>query len=266
MKLTRVAVFEKVLGNEKIQSNNLKIVFQDNLDILKNIEQYFVYDGYVNTSNEVQINDTEKELLDIIKGNEIIQKYIEVEENPFKNIKNPKNIFNKILNISIHHSNKLIDIFFDQEINQEPFEFFSDIIGSEEKYTKVFLSYAYTDKAYTLALFLSLLNDNILLYVDWMHNKKISSGVNLKMSLNTALRDSQQLLFLRSKNSELHLPGATIRPWCAWELGSFYMLGKKKDKFYLRIYDHDVDTTSSQFNLLLDGVTELTSIQNGRLG
>ena len=71
---------------------------------------------------------------------------------------------------------------------------------------KVFLSHAYTDQLFTIALFKCLYDNGIYLYVDWMHNTKMQT-LKLKDSLIRELNSSHQILFLRTLNSELKLRG-----------------------------------------------------------
>lgn len=135
----------------------------------------------------------------------------------------------------------------------------------EKTKNKVFLSYAYDDKLYTLPLFINFLNHGIFLYVDWIFNNREKDGRKIKESLITNLRDSSQLLFLRSTKSELAIPGngkgsSTIRGWCSWELGSFYTQGKSNEKYYTNIY-----RLPNKHLTQLDGIKPLHGIDYGRL-
>jgi len=87
---------------------------------------------------------------------------------------------------------------------------------------KIFLSYAYTDQLFTISLFKYFYDNNIYLYVDWMHNGKLKTN-SLKDKLISELETSNQILFLRTLSSELKLRGGNhqIRQWCAWEIGCF---------------------------------------------
>lgn len=112
---------------------------------------------------------------------------------------------------------------------------FDNIINIERKQT--FLSYAYDDKGLTLALFYYFWNNSGFLYVNWMHNGVNDNGLVTKEILEEALEKSNQLLFLRTVNSELRIRGNySIRQWCAWEIGNFYAKNKGK-KYYTSFYD-----------------------------
>lgn len=130
----------------------------------------------------------------------------------------------------------------------------------KKAYTKVFLSYAYTDKLYTGALYCYFLGRGIELYIDWMHNPYLKDGKVLKEKLRENLVQSEQFLFLRSVNSELHLGGSYyVRPWCAWELGNYYE-HIKDEKYYISLYG-----TPPVNNMQLDGLKMLKGICRGRL-
>lgn len=76
------------------------------------------------------------------------------------------------------------------------------------------------------------------LYVNWMWDRVNSNSSITKSKLERALADSEQLLFLRTTNSELRVRGNnnSVRQWCAWEIGNYY--NKHKDeKYYTSFYD-----------------------------
>lgn len=51
-----------------------------------------------------------------------------------------------------------------------------------------------------------------------------NSSIN-KSNLESALADSDQLLFLRTTNSELRVRGNnSVRQWCAWEIEANFIL------------------------------------------
>lgn len=69
-----------------------------------------------------------------------------------------------------------------------------------------------------------------------MNQKDQKDGRVLKNNLENALADSEQLLFIRSVNSELDINGKhIIRPWCSWELGNFYTKNKD-EKYFINLY------------------------------
>lgn len=110
---------------------------------------------------------------------------------------------------------------------------------NNQNYTPVFLSHAYDDRLYTYALYQYFLKQGILLYVDWMHQEKSTNGILLKENLHNSLSSCEQLLFLRSINSELNIAGKYfIRSWCAWELGNFYR-NNSAEKYLINLYSCD---------------------------
>lgn len=139
---------------------------------------------------------------------------------------------------------------------------YSDYLKANYKKEKqVFLSYAYEDKLYTIALFFYFQKKNIFLFVDWMNNGKEEKGIKLKYKLHSALAQSDHLLFLRTPNSELRIGGNYyIRPWCSWELGNFYDRLGSREKYYIDLYEHEKND-----NMQLDGIKLLTGVRNEEL-
>ena len=127
---------------------------------------------------------------------------------------------------------------------------------------QVFLSHAFDDKLYTLALFVFMLENNILLYVDWLFSPEFKDGMQIKCNLSWELYKSSQLLFLRTINSELNIRGGSIRGWCSWELGAFYSMPNKLNKFYIEVYR---GKRSGSKNKQLDGMLVLRGIVDGKL-
>ncbi|MDM8533915.1 hypothetical protein QUF55_04330, partial [Clostridiaceae bacterium HSG29] len=170
-----------------------------------------------------------------------------------------QNIFNRILKLLIEYSDRFIS----KRLLTELKDFKSqaqDEYKNKNELKKVFLSYAFEDYLYTIALFIFFKRNKIFLYIDWMHNDSLANGIDLKDSLNAVLEKSEQLLFLRSINSELNISGSQyIRPWCSWETGNFYGtdLSNKSEKFFLNLYGklpHD--------NVQLHGFALLTGISS----
>jgi len=141
--------------------------------------------------------------------------------------------------------------------------FYSSILAikKEDNQTQVFLSYAHDDKLYTAAMFEVFLRHGVYLFIDWMHNGIIPEIDKLKTTLDDALINSDQFLFLRSINSELVIRGSgNLKQWCAWEIGNYYC--KKKDqKFYTNIYSYEAKELSS----ILQNMKPLYGIAKGRL-
>lgn len=146
-------------------------------------------------------------------------------------------------------------------------ELFTEVEKISSAANIVFLSYAYVDKSYTIGLFYFFLTNGVYLYVDWMHNKKISSGEILKNKLSQALKNANQFLFLDTANSQLAMQGSyIIRQWCAWEVGNYYKFNINQDlqrKFYLTIYYEDQLIKRKRQNLLLADFKPFVGINKG---
>lgn len=132
---------------------------------------------------------------------------------------------------------------------------------------RVFLSHAFVDKLYTLGLFLYFYDQNVYLYVDWMHQPKNSKTKKLKDNLIQEIKKSDQLLFLRTLNSELALQGGKrqIREWCAWEIGTFdYKTnGLDESRFYIDRFRQNKQSKSR--SQLIQDFQPLVGIKNGSL-
>ena len=147
------------------------------------------------------------------------------------------------------------------------------IIRENDKYkdlenkNRVFLSHAFVDKLYTLGLFLYFYDQNVYLYVDWMHQPKNSKTKKLKGNLIQEINKSDQLLFLRTLNSELALQGGKrqIREWCAWEIGTFdYKTnGLDESRFYIDRFRQNKQSKSR--SQLIQDFQPLVGIKNGSL-
>ena len=135
------------------------------------------------------------------------------------------------------------------------------------KRNQVFLSHAFVDRLYTLGLFLYFFEQNVYLYVDWMHQPKNSKTKKLKDNLIQEIKKSDQLLFLRTLNSELALQGGKrqIREWCAWEIGTFdYKTnGLDESRFYIDRFRQNKQSKSR--SQLIQDFQPLRGIQNGSL-
>lgn len=132
---------------------------------------------------------------------------------------------------------------------------------------QVFLSHAFSDRLYTLGLFLYFYDQNIYLYVDWMHQPKNSKTKTLKKNLIQEIQNSHQLLFLRTLNSELYLQGGSrqLRQWCAWEIGTFdYKTnGADGSRFFIDRYRPSKQGQSR--SRLIQDFKPLREIKNGKL-
>lgn len=130
---------------------------------------------------------------------------------------------------------------------------------------QVFLSYAFDDRLYTFCLFLFMLEHDIFLYVDWMWSGEIDDGIVIKNNLLNEIKKSDQLLFMRTINSEFNIRGSgNIRGWCSWELGAFYSVDKNNlnEKFYIELYR---SKKAKKTNKQLDGIKPLKGVISGSL-
>ena len=131
------------------------------------------------------------------------------------------------------------------------------LISENKGKIKTFLSYAFSDKGLSLALYLYFEIKNGFLFVDWMWNGQIKDGKKLKNLLDEELESSKQLLFLRTTASELEIKGNhTIRQWCSWEIGNYYTKFQEK-KYMLAFYN---PTTK---NLFLDSFKIFNDVNEG---
>lgn len=134
-----------------------------------------------------------------------------------------------------------------------------------ENRIQVFCSHAYKDHLYTYALFHYLYHcEQIYLYLDWMHNAASTDGSVLKAMLQKELKRSEQLLFIRTLNSELKIRGQSmIRGWCSWELGNYYGGLNGSEKYLLNLYS--LERYDRYDNLQLHGLKILYAVHDGRL-
>lgn len=133
------------------------------------------------------------------------------------NITNKKKLFGFLLSILRRYGNCVI--------SREDLP--SYMKSNESNLPEVFASYAYDDKFFTILIFFEFYFQGIYLYFDWMHHDKLE-GEMIKSELTEEMRNAEQLLFLRSAQTELKLPGRMIRGWCSWELGNFYSYCEEK--------------------------------------
>lgn len=124
--------------------------------------------------------------------------------------------------------------------------------------SQTFLSYAYYDKGITLGLYIHFINNNGFLYVNWMWSGTNDDSSLTKKQLNSELAASNQLLFLRTLNSELNYYGGShIRQWCSWEIGNYYTKNSN-EKYYLDLYG-----TGVRGNDLLSSFKTFLYVKNG---
>ena len=249
-----------------------------NIYILNGIENHFLISNddsvfsidtseltkiYLDKINDIDINFYQ----DIFSDNDIKKMQSIVDNNEYKTadiIKKGRNkdiyyLFNSIINVLNEISNKVLDRL---KFQSNYFLRDSKIFGKRFR-NQVFLSHAFDDKLYTFSLVVFMLKEDIFLYVDWMFSPEFDNGEQIKENLFERIFDSNQLLFLRTVNSELSIRGSgNIRGWCSWELGTFYSIKNKNDKFYIELYK---SKTIQKRNKQLDGIKPLKGISSGRL-
>lgn len=266
--LGRVRLYENLL--ERSNLDVLRFALRVNIRVLNGIEQNFLTTDSENAVTEIpytelleSIRRNIRMLTDedigysqgrnalmtlITRLNRLVTQY---EKKNGANRKDGRNLFNQIINELGSFNEKVIGR---QDLNEE---------GERRKGNRrqVFLSHAYADRAYTWALFDYFYTRGIYLYVDWMHRDEENDGRILKRDLKNSLNQSSQLLFLRTLNSELDIQGKQyIKPWCSWELGSFYNGANPNEKYLLNLYSVD-----SYKNVQLHGLKLYTGISDGKM-
>lgn len=266
--ITRYSVYKMMIEEAKGLSSESLSILEFFVKLLYRLEEMIIEDQEY--ANNFVINKT-------------ILENMEISENDFLKIINRKSrSVNKYMKLwaevrilsETHHKKsfaklvKIIIVMSEQFIGKDLFvTSFSNLNILDKTSSKgnlVFLSYAYTDKLYTIGLFLFFEKRGILLFIDWMNNPEHLSGYELKVSLNKALTKCEQLLFLRSVNSELSIRGSSqIRQWCSWEIGNYYCK-RPSEKFYTAIYEDKVNPNYKR-NLMLSTFAPLNDIQSGKM-
>lgn len=273
--LSRVSLYNYILERDIPEQNiseQLSLTMKVNIRVLNGVEVYFLTSERENTT--IGSNYEELPLLERIRSNisqlntfdldvrrrralEALGKNLsqvysdyenEYEQN--KNEKDLRKLFNHIIKALCN---------FDNKIMEEP----GFVIEQKEREDRpqVFLSHAYQDKTYTLALFEYFYKKGIYLYIDWMHNGVLKDGRILKDELKREINQSSQLLFMRTTNSELNIQGKHyIRPWCSWELGNFYNSKNFDEKYLLNLYSID-----NYSNVQLHGMKVCTELSGKKL-
>lgn len=276
--LGRINVYRSLLqdNNTRLSGEMIRLV-ELNEWILREIEPLFLQE---NNKEDIEArfsdiiysiiseNTNWEEVIGVLKYDKLLKSLTEIRNST----KKAPNKFNALIKLLSDFNDDVIEgiakqkqsIFVDEFFDYEEFEKNSYKLFLEKHYSKrkqVFLSYAYEDKLYTIALFFYFQRNDMFLFVDWMNNGKEDKGISLKQKLHDALNRSEQLIFLRTPNSELKIGGNYyIRPWCSWELGNFYDMLGSKDKFFIDLYEHGEIN-----NLQLAGIKLLTDVANGTL-
>lgn len=278
--------FRNVLENRELRNDiiptelsfNLRDILDDllrfNIYILNGIENYFLISNddsifsidtselteiYLDKINNIDINFYN----DILSENDIKKMQLIVDKTADKTKKGRNKdiyyLFNSIINVLNEINNKVLDSL---KIQSNYFSRDSEILGKRFR-NQVFLSHAFDDRLYTFSLFVFMLEKDIFLYIDWIFSPEFDNGEQIKDNLSKRIFDSNQLLFLRTVNSELSIRGSgNIRGWCSWELGTFYSIKNKYDKFYIELYK---SKKIQKRNKQLDGIKPLKGISSGRL-
>ncbi len=263
--LSRVQLYQNLV--QKGLSEGFITVLRANIFILLGVEEMFLTSDEGNeilepdftqlssrirdNVNRLEINELEGADYSVSRLRDNILRMIEDYERKDKvTRKSARNLFNKLIKALAAFNDKMLD----SEI---------EFVRKEKGHgmPQVFLSHAYDDKAYSLALFDYFYEQGIYLYVGWMHNEIEDDGRVVKSMLQARLDESVQLLFLRTLNSELDIQGKQLlRPWCAWELGNFYQKKKGEEKYLINLYS--VDCYS---NALIHGLKLFTGVEGNRL-
>lgn len=266
--LSRVSLYNYI--SRQNVPEQLLFTMNVNMKILNGVEIYFLT---TETENEAR-NYTYEELLQRIRSNiiqlnifasdvrrrralealerNLSQVYLDYENKhgQSENEKDLRKLFSHMIKALCN---------FDNKIMEEP-GFFIEQKEREDR-PQVFLSHAYQDKTYTLALFEYFYKKGIYLYIDWMHNGVLKDGRILKDELKRQINQSSQLLFIRTTNSELDIQGKHyIRPWCSWELGNFYNSKNFDEKYLLNLYSID-----NYSNVQLHGMKVCTELSGKKL-
>lgn len=248
--------------------DDFRMVLDVHTIILKDIENYFLYDSpLTNSLSKENIIDIFGENYRNLNTNSLINEdeYTNALGN-FAKANDEYYTFNKL----IKFLNDITDRFFENVGFYKifPYDLEEDkykILNNKVAEHRVFLSYAFKDRLYAFCLFIYMYFNSIFLYVDFLFCGELNDGVDIKNNLYNQLSLSSQLLFLRSVNSELNIRGsANIRGWCSWELGTFYTLKNinKDSKFYINLYG---PKGKGEKNRQLDGVKPLFNIIKGVL-
>ena len=237
-----------------------------NIAILTGIEEKFLINSYDMVIDRIEFNEVYIENLNRFKlENDFIkEKNISKLESFTETIGKSKDeyyAFNSLIKLLSDINNSIIN----QPQTNEEYIHNSRLSLDHFAGNKVFLSHAFDDKLYTLALFIFMLKKGIFLYVDWIFSPNFKNGIDIKNNLSKHLSESKQLLFLRTVNSKFSIRGSgNIRGWCSWELGTFYALNKMQsdNKYYIELYK---GKNNQQNNKQLDGIKPLKAINNGEL-
>ncbi|HEL9598552.1 TPA: hypothetical protein ACGOW9_001396 [Streptococcus suis] len=264
-----------------ISEINLLVELTDNIEswIIRSVEQ----EKFILTEHDFKklMNDLLEKIEKITneKLKEKLQKkLVFAHEENHKNI-NSQN-YSKLLRKQFAKLYSILVKYQDESIHfsDDMIKLINNRFGTERNgFVQVFLSHAYLDRLYTLGLFKFFYDKGVYLYIDWMHNTASNQQnvVPLKQLLGQELDNSNQLLFLRTINSELSISGGNhqVRQWCSWEIGYFEKskgLNSQNNKlFYIDAYiDETIDEyyySNNHKSFLINNFNLFRNVQNGNL-
>lgn len=245
----------------KKQANEIRKMFQNSATLIRNLEN-----RPDNEKREFSFRSLYDENLRNVEHDSFIESVQAEMQRSFEGGRfNYDQLLNRLIRSIASYQNRIIGKYL----------FFLSIDNSvrlRNNRPQSFLSYAYLDRGLSLALFYYFLRNKAFLYVDWMWRGAIGNGRQLKYDLNNALCRSNQLLFLRTPNSELKIHGGNgyIRHWCAWEIGNFYAKGdcfgelqNHCRKFITNFSGNDGNSVVSSNNVFLSTFSVMSKVENG---
>lgn len=157
-------------------------------------------------------------------------------------------------------NNKLIkDAFLNSIIHHESFR------NESDKDNQVFLSYAVEDVFLAVMLFYYFEDRGIYLYIDFLNTDKINDTLKLKRMLISQMQKSNQFLLLDGTHCKVTIDSESyIRPWCAWENGSYMALNINRSKEIYRIGWVTLNGESNPVKMIEDMFT-VSRVHNGRI-
>ena len=236
----------------------MKKIMKINVIILDGIESHFF--NYEETKELDNIEVTYLNNINQVRAYLSSDEIEKLEAINFRSNKDNRYNFNQLINTLNSINHKYIKKHNSESIKKIRKDFYKAMSRNRNI---VFLSHAFDDMLYTFSLFMYFYFNGIFLYVDWMCSETFKYGQDIETNLNNILNCSDQLLFLRTVNSELSIRGSgNIRGWCSWELGAFYSIknNNKNKKFYIELYN-----IAGKNNKQMDGIKPLKDIVNKKL-
>lgn len=234
--------------------SSVKNMYYDSARLIRGFEDIINKEEYKESQSgyKTLFKDNARE----IKNKDFVQKISYTIE---KNIVNKKISNNNSFKVFFKYLLNAIAEY-QEEVIKANFIKIEDISHIRFGKNQTFLSYAYYDKGLTQALFYYFWLRSGFLYVNWMWNGVNSNSSITKKILEDELNRSNQLLFLRTINSELRTPGSyNVRQWCSWEIGNFYTK-HSDEKYYTSFYD-----TIEVKNDILDTFKPMKEVVHGAI-